>query len=123
MTEKPVIPRQLAHQDVEAAISYYLSEDAPKAALGFIDALASAFSHIGRHPCSGSARYAHEVDIPGLCCRGLQRFPYLVFYLEQDAAIDVWRVLHESRDIPAWMHESDGATDVLAKDQLNADRS
>jgi len=111
MKQKPVVPRQLAHQDVDEAISYYLSEDAPKAALGFIDALESAYSHIARHPASGSTRYAHEVDIPGLRSWALKRFPYMVFYVEQDASIDVWRVLHESRDIPVWMREGDEVAD------------
>ncbi|NDM57818.1 type II toxin-antitoxin system RelE/ParE family toxin, partial [Klebsiella pneumoniae] len=32
MKAKPVIPRVLANQDVEAAVDYYLSEDAEQAA-------------------------------------------------------------------------------------------
>jgi toxin ParE1/3/4 len=28
-----------------------------------------------------------------------------VFYREQPDHIDVWRVLHAQRDIPAWMQE------------------
>jgi toxin ParE1/3/4 len=35
----------------------------------------------------------------------LQRYPHMVFYVELDDRIDVWRVLHGQRDIPAWMHE------------------
>lgn len=30
-------------------------------------------------------------------------FPPLVFYLETKDCIDIWRVLHTARDIPAWM--------------------
>ena len=33
-------------------------------------------------------------------------FPPLVFYLETKDCIDIWRVLHTARDIPAWMQES-----------------
>jgi toxin ParE1/3/4 len=33
----------------------------------------------------------------------VQRYPYLVFYVERDDHIDVWRVLHGQRDIPAWL--------------------
>jgi toxin ParE1/3/4 len=36
---KAVVPRELARQDTDEAINYYLSENAPEAALGFIDAL------------------------------------------------------------------------------------
>jgi toxin ParE1/3/4 len=35
----------------------------------------------------------------------LKRFPYLVFYSERSDAIEVWRVLHGRRDIPAWLAE------------------
>jgi len=35
----------------------------------------------------------------------LPRYPYLVFYVEHADHIDVWRVLHGQRDIPAWMRE------------------
>ena len=103
MKAKPVIPRALAAQDVEEAISYYLSENAEQAAVGFIDSLEQAYAHIGRHPGAGSQRYAHELDLPGLCSWPLKRYPHLVFYVERADHIDVWRVLHGMRDIPAWL--------------------
>jgi len=100
---KPVIPRELANRDVDEAIGHYLSEDARQAALGFIEALEQAYAHIGRHPASGSPRYAHELDLPGLRSWPLTRYPHLVFYIERSDHIDVWRVLHGQRDIPAWL--------------------
>jgi toxin ParE1/3/4 len=102
---KAVILRELARQDVDEAIDYYLGEGAPKAALDFIDALEKAYSHLGRQPASGSPRYAHELNIPGLRFWPLTRFPYLVFYFEHDDHVDVWRVLQGQRDIPVWMNE------------------
>ena len=42
MTAKPLVPRTLANRDIDDAITYYLSEDAGQAALGFIDALEQA---------------------------------------------------------------------------------
>ena len=106
MKAKPVIPRALAKQDVEEAISHYLSEDAKQAALGFIDALEQAYAHIARHPATGSPRYAHELDLPGLRSGSLNRYPHIVFYVEHADHIDVWRVLHGMRDIPAWLRDS-----------------
>jgi toxin ParE1/3/4 len=100
---KTIIPRELANQDIDDAIAYYLSEDAGTAALSFIAELEKAFGHISRHPGTGSTRYAHELDLPGLRFWPLTRFPYLVFYFEQSECIDVWRLLHGKRDIPAWM--------------------
>ncbi|OLU27379.1 plasmid stabilization protein [Pseudomonas sp. PA15(2017)] len=106
MKAKPVIPRALASQDVEDAVSYYLGEQAEQPALGFIDALENAYSHISRHPASGMSRYAHELGFPGLLYWSLKRYPYLVFYVERDDHVDVWRVLHGMRDIPEWLIES-----------------
>ena len=106
MKVKAVIPRALARQDVDDAIYHYLSEGAEQAALGFIDALEKAYAHISRHPSAGSTRYAFELDLPGLRCWPLARYPYLVFYVERDDHIDVWRILHGARDIPAWLGEA-----------------
>ena len=108
MNSKPIVPRQFANQDVDQAIAYYVDEGATDAALGFIDELERAYAHISRHPATGSARYAHELNLPGLRSWPLTRFPHLVFYVERSDHIDVWRVLHGQRDIPAWMQEAAG---------------
>jgi toxin ParE1/3/4 len=105
VTVWPVVPRELASKDVEDAIAYDLSEDAGQAALGFIDALEQAYARISRHPAAGSERYAHDLNLPGLRFWPLARYPYIVFYIERPEHIDVWRVLHGQRDIPAWMQE------------------
>lgn len=107
MKIKPVVLRELAHQDIDDVLAYYLSEGTPTTALDSIDRLEQGFAHIGCHPCSGSPRHAHELDLPGLRFWSLKRHPYLIFYVEHDSYIDVWRVLHSSRDIPRWMQESD----------------
>ena len=114
MKSKPVIPRALANRDVEDAIDHYLEEDASLAALKFIDALEMAYVRIGRHPSAGSPRYAHELDLPGLRAWPLRRFPHLVFYMEREDHIDVLRVLHGKRDIPAWL-QGDPATGKAGK--------
>lgn len=108
MKAKPVIPREQANRDVGEAIAYYLSEAGEAVALGFIDALEKAYGHIGRHPATGSPRYAHELNLPGLRAWPLTGYPHLVFYVEHSDHIDVWRVLHGKRDIPAWMQDPDG---------------
>lgn len=108
MKTKPVIPRELALRDVEQAVAYYLNEGAPSDALGLIDALEKAYAHIGRHPGTGSPRYAHELNLAGLRFWPLISYPHGVFYIEKADHIDVWRVLHGQRDIPAWLQtESD----------------
>lgn len=105
MTAKPVVPRTLANRDIDDAIAYTLSENASPAMQGFIDAVEQAYAHIARQPATGSPRYAHELNLPGLRFWPLAHYPHLVFYVERPEHIDVWRVLHGQRDIPAWMQE------------------
>jgi len=103
MTQKPLILRAQAEQDIEQALKYYLDEGAEQAALAFVNALESTFKQIVRQPAIGSPRYALELELPGLRFWRVSRFPYLVFYRELDDHLDVWRVLHVQRDIPARM--------------------
>ena len=107
MKAKAVIPREQANRDVDEAVDYYLNEAGEAVALGFIDALAQAYTHVGRHPATGSPRYAHELNLPGLRGWPLKRYPCIVFCVERPDHIDVWRVLHGQRDIPAWMQGPD----------------
>lgn len=103
MTLPEIRPRARARRDVEDAIGHYLRTAGPQAALGFVDALERTYGHIALTPQGGSLRFAHELDLPGLRCWPLQRYPYMVFYVPMTDHADVWRVLHGARDIPAWM--------------------
>lgn len=103
MNSKAPSQRLLAVRGIDEALEYYLGIDATAAALGFVASLQTAYTHIGKHPATGLPRYAHELDLPGLRSWPLSKYPYLVFYVEHANRIDVWRVLHMKRDIPAWM--------------------
>lgn len=109
---KPVVPRERAIRDVEDAIAWHLAEGSAAAALGLIDELERAYIHIGRHPATGSPRYAHELNLPGLRTWPLKRYPHLVFYVEHADHVDIWRVLHARRDIPAWLRTPDDSPDT-----------
>ena len=109
MSAKPIVPREHARRDIEEAVDFYAREAGERVALGFIDMVESAYRAIAIRPIAGSPRYASELNLPGLRCRSLRRYPYLVFYVEREDHIDVWRVLHARRDIPAWMQDSDNA--------------
>jgi toxin ParE1/3/4 len=100
---KPIIPRALARHDIEQAIDWYVAEAGAKVALGFVDAIEAAYRAIARNRATGSPLYAQELGLPGLRSRKLRRYPYLVFYMECDEYVDVWRVLHAQRDIPVAM--------------------
>jgi toxin ParE1/3/4 len=93
--------RELALVDVEAATQWYAQQAGERAALGFLDALDAAYAHIERHPATGSPRWGLELEVPDLRSRPLDRFPHLVFYVERANYVEVWRVLHGARDLPA----------------------
>lgn len=97
---KKLVRRSRADADILAALEYYV-EQAPEYASAFIDDLETAYQHIQRHPASGSPRYAVDLDIPGLRAWKCHQYPYVIFYAEKDDCIELWRVLHEVRDIPA----------------------
>ena len=95
--------------DVDQAVEYYVSEAGTDVAIGFIDALEQAYALIGKTPMAGSTRWSRELNLPGLRTMRLKQFPWLVFYADREAHIDVWRVLHAKRDIAAWL--TDAAVD------------
>ncbi len=105
MTTKPIVPREQARADIDAAVDYYIDEAGEDAVLGFIDALEDAYRLISSRPATGSPLYGHELGLPGLRHRRLKRYPFLIFYIERDDHVDVWRVLHAQRDLPARMRE------------------
>ena len=106
MTPKPIVLRERAKRDIDEAVEHYLSEARATVALAFITALEEAFRHIGFQPGSGSPRYARELDLPGLRSWMVTGFPYMAFYVEREADVDVWRVLHAARDIPEWFRQA-----------------
>ena len=103
MNAKPVVPRARADQDFREAVDHYLQTAGDQVALRFVDAVEKAYWHIGRHPETGSLRFAFELELPELRCWPIRRFPYLIFYIEREDHIDVWRLLHSRRDIPRWL--------------------
>lgn len=109
---KPVIPCAIAQDEADEAVEHYLNEHVPEAALGFMDALARAYTQISRSPATGAPRYAHELNSPGRRCRALKNYPYLAFYVAHENHIDVWRIAQGSRAIPPWM-QGESAWPVL----------
>jgi toxin ParE1/3/4 len=103
MTVRPAVLRQLAARDVEQAVDYYLREAGEAVAAAFVDRFEVCLRTISGQPALGSLRYAQKLDLPGVRVFPLQRYPYLVFYVEREDRIDIWRVLQAQTDIPAWL--------------------
>lgn len=104
VASKPVAFRNLASADLESAAAHYVADADPDVAMCFVDAVEAADRWVGRNPGLGSPRYAYELTIPDLRAVTVGRFPYVMFYVERPEDVDVWRLLHTSRDIPATLH-------------------
>ena len=105
MTAKPVTRRRQAQQDIERAAAYYADEGGVALELRFLEAVAAAVLHVATHPATGSHRYADPTRFPGLQFWRVAHFPFLIFYVQRTTEVDIWRVLHDHRDLPVWLHE------------------
>ena len=101
MKARPVVLRATADRDIATAIGHYQTEGPATLTMNFISGIESAFRHIAQFPGSGSPKYGLALNLPGLRSWPVEGFPYLVFYTETTTHLDVWRVLHAERDIPA----------------------
>jgi toxin ParE1/3/4 len=102
-----IVPRAVAKQDVDDAMTGYVAAGAPDAAMRFIDALEEALAILAEHPQIGSPRWADELALPGLRSWPVRGHPFLVFYVPRADHVDVWRVLHMRRDLLAVLDEDD----------------
>ncbi|MFC4251420.1 type II toxin-antitoxin system RelE/ParE family toxin [Sinimarinibacterium flocculans] len=103
---KPLRWHPQARRDVDDAAAWYAGQGGLALELAFADALEGAIKQIARHPGTGSSRYADVLKAHALRFWPLKKFPYLIFYVEREQYIDISRVLHAQRDIPAWMAPS-----------------
>lgn len=102
---KPVIWRSKARRDTEEAAWWYATQSGRPEAERFLSAVEAGISHVSRFPASGSLRHAALLGLDGLRFWPLRGYPYLIFYLELDTHLDIWRVLHAQTDIPEGMGE------------------
>ncbi len=103
---KAAVWRGVARRDAADAAFHYATQAGLPAGDRFLAAVEQGIGHIARHPASGSSRYAIPLRIAGLRFWPLDGFPYLVFYIELESHLDIWRVLHAQRDIPAGISEA-----------------
>lgn len=100
MSAKSVELRPAAIDDIDEALAYCQREGGFVLVDRWIDTFEAAIGDIGRHPGRGSTRYAELLRTPGLRCVPVEKFPFLVFYVEHPELVDVWRVLQAERDVP-----------------------
>lgn len=93
--------RELAFADIEQATRWYATTAGLMVATSFAAAVQHAIQTLEAHPEAGSPRWAAPLKLDRLRCCRLRRFPYLLFYRLEPDGIEVWRLLHAARDIPA----------------------
>ena len=97
---KRLVLQRRMMRDLTDARAYYRRE-APHMVGEFARTVDAEFQHLRQHPGTGSPRYGFLLGMPGLRSWPVKRFPYVIFFLDQDDHLTVVRVLHQARDIPA----------------------
>jgi toxin ParE1/3/4 len=115
LSDKPVQLLARAELDLRRATAWYRAEVGEAMALKWANAAMAALRRIGSNPRAGSPRYSAVLILAGLRSWPVSRFPYLLFYIERETQVDVWRVLHARRDTPAWMGSATSAAPQARK--------
>ncbi len=104
---KPATWRKAAERDAAEAAYWYATQSDLALGERFLAAVEAGIEHVSQHPGSGSLRYAMALKMEVLRFWPVNGFPYLIFYVEHEMQVDVWRVLHAQRDVPAWMADGE----------------
>lgn len=104
---KPTLWRSSAERDAAEAAYWYATQAGLAVGERFLAAVETGIAHLSQHPASGSPRYALPLNLDGMRFWPVGVFPYLIFYIEHDTHLDIWRVLQAQRDVPAWMGEGE----------------
>jgi toxin ParE1/3/4 len=102
---KALVIRPRAQADVDAEAAYYHTTDSPLTATRFLEDLRHVFERLVEYPHLGTPWPTTSRELIGLRRRLLIHFPYSVFYLPTAEAIEIVRVLHNSRDLPPLLED------------------
>ena len=84
----------------------YIGQDAPEAALRFLDAVEATLRLLAENPELGPAREFERSELAGLRFFPVKGFDkHLIFYRLVPHGIEVLRVLHGARDLGAIFDE------------------
>jgi toxin ParE1/3/4 len=96
-----VLYRQTASDDVIRQFRYYLvTENLPEVAIRFRDAVRRTIESLRQHPLVGPRHHSNNPQLHGLRSWPVAGFEAIrVYYLPDNDAIHVIRVLHGKRDL------------------------
>ena len=104
MTVRLFKVRELADQDINSVINYYIDLQAAKAVTQFLLATEKAYKFISRFPDAGSKRLGISTELPELRTWSLTKFPYSLIYISDAQEVDIIRLLHHKRDLPTYLN-------------------
>ncbi|WP_152553389.1 type II toxin-antitoxin system RelE/ParE family toxin [Methylotenera sp. L2L1] len=84
----------IADANILVPLDDYIA-NAPEYMHAFIDDIEQTILHIQQYPASGLTRYA--LDLRVWCCN---KYPYLIFYIENVTQMEICRILLCKRNIP-----------------------
>lgn len=97
-----------ADQDLDGQGGYLLREAGLETALRVYDAAAACFDQLARMPGMGERWESAHPRLAGLQVFPIKGFQnHLVFYRQNEAGIEIVRVLHGARDIVTVLEEGD----------------
>src|ERR1051325_2577846 len=101
MPHSKLVRRPVARRDLTEAVLYLRAEGGSALSHRFLDELEATFERLCSFPALGTSWPTTNPELIGLRRRLLPHFPYSVFYLPTEITVEIVRVLHNSRDVPA----------------------
>lgn len=99
--KKRLLVRPLAKSDLDEQAKY-IADDSLDAALRFLDAAESAFERLRESPKIGRRREFTHRELAGVRSWPVPGFEkHIIFYREETGHVEILRVLHAARDLPA----------------------
>ena len=106
MPKNVIAFRRKALEDIEGIVRY-IAADSPRAAQAFREALEQACSVLAEMPDMGMHRNFGHPRLTDIRLWPLRQFEkYLLVYRTQGETLDIIRVVHGARDLPALFGDS-----------------
>jgi toxin ParE1/3/4 len=101
MAQRKLVRRPTAQRDLAEAVRYLRKESGVATSHRFLDEVETTVTRLLSFPNLGTPWPTTRRELVGVRRRLIPHFPYSVFYLPSEERIELVRVLHNSRDIPA----------------------
>ena len=105
MAQRKLVRRPAAQRDLADAVRYLRTEGGATVSHRFLDEVEATFTRLRSFPTLGTSWPTTRRELVSLRRRLIPHFPYSVFYLPSADAIEIVRVLPNSRDIPTMLED------------------